>query len=90
MAYLDPRHRAALLPHAYPAREVVTDLLREFAEEHIPPVLASCRPGRSQPERARPASATEGKFGHAFPGPVAVGPQVQPRALGPKRRETGL
>ena len=32
----------------------------------------------------------KGKFRNAFPGAVAVGPQVQARAHGPKRCKTGL
>ena len=53
MAYLDPLHRRALLPHGYNEQEVIADLLLEFVALHCPHVLA--RPGdraSSRPQRS--------------------------------------
>lgn len=45
--YLDPQHRAALLPRPYCAQEVLADLVREFAEDHAAPPLALDRAGQA-------------------------------------------
>lgn len=50
--YLDPQHRAALLPRGYDGQEIIADLLREFMEEPVP--TRPARPGNSWRSEAEP------------------------------------
>ena len=46
-SYLDPKSRQMLLPNNYDAQVVITDLVREFVEEHLLKLVPSVGNGRT-------------------------------------------